>query len=280
MKYKVTKEQTLIEALALLAPDCSKTTLRGFLKNGRISVDDKIEKLATTVVQENQTITLLDKVKLSDAGDIRIIYQDQHIIAIDKPTGLLSVSTAFETGKTAHGFLKKSFHPKKIYVVHRLDQDTSGVMIFALSEEAYIALKKMFELHALERAYTAIIEGELPNTKGTWQSYLTEDENYVVRETFDQTEGRLAITHYEVVRSSRNYSKLNLRLETGKKNQIRVHCKAAGHPVVGDKKYGSVVNPIKRLCLHAHLLKFIHPITKKEMHFESKLPDEFKKFNL
>jgi tRNA pseudouridine32 synthase/23S rRNA pseudouridine746 synthase/23S rRNA pseudouridine1911/1915/1917 synthase len=277
MKYKVTKESTLLEALAVFAPDSSKTTLRSWLKEGRIRVDEKIEKIATTKVLEGQTITLQDKAKLTDQGDIRIIYEDQHIIAIDKPSGLLSVSTAFEPSKTAHGFLKKYFKPKKIYVVHRLDQDTSGVMIFALSEEAYINLKEMFELHELERAYTAIVEGNLDESEGTWKSYLIEDENYFVRETHNENAGRLAITHYNVLKSSRNYSALVLRLETGRKNQIRVHCQNAGHSIVGDKKYGATSNPIKRLCLHAHLLAFEHPITKKKMHFESPLPDDLKK---
>lgn len=280
MKYKIIKDTTLLEALQLLAPDCSKTTLRTWLKNDRVEVDGEVQKIAATKVKADQEIIVHDKAKLTDSGDIRIIYQDQHIIAIEKPSGMLSVSTAFETTKTAHGFLKKHFRPKKIYVVHRLDQDTSGVMIFALSEEAYIELKKMFELHLLERAYTAVIEGRMPDLRGTWESYLVEDDNYVVRETQNETEGRLAITHYDVIRSSRNYSALSLHLETGRKNQIRVHCQNAGYPIVGDKKYGSRINPIKRLCLHAHLLAFEHPITGKKMRFESPIPEEFKKLDL
>jgi tRNA pseudouridine32 synthase/23S rRNA pseudouridine746 synthase/23S rRNA pseudouridine1911/1915/1917 synthase len=277
MKYKVTKESTLLEALAIFAPDSSKTTLRSWIKEGRISVNDIPQKLSNTQVFEGQTIVLHDKAKLTEKGDVRIIYEDQHIVAIDKPSGLLSVSTAFEPKKTAHGYLKNYFKPKKIYVVHRLDQDTSGVMIFALSEEAYINLKDMFEQHALERAYTAIVEGQLDESKGTWRSYLVEDETYFVRETQNENAGRLAITHYDVLKSSRNYSALNLKLETGRKNQIRVHCQNAGHSIVGDKKYGATSNPIKRLCLHAHLLAFEHPITKKKMHFESPLPEDLKK---
>jgi len=280
MKYKATKNTTLLEALAIIAPDCSKTTLRCWLKNERVEVDGVVQKIAGTNIRADQEIIVHDKAKLTEAGDIRIIYEDQHIIAIEKPSGMLSVATAFETTKTAHSFLKKHFRPKKIYVVHRLDQDTSGVMIFALSEEAYIELKKMFELHLLERAYTAIIEGRLHDLRGTWESYLIEDDNYVVRETDDETEGRLAITHYDVMKTSKNYSALSLHLETGRKNQIRVHCQNAGYPIVGDKKYGSRINPIKRLCLHAHLLAFEHPITRKKMRFESPVPEEFKKLDL
>jgi len=277
MKYKVTEEQSLLEALAILAPDCSKTTLRSFLKEERIDVDGEIQKLGAFRVFPNQIISLLEKPKLTTRGQLRIIYEDSHLIAIEKPSGMLSVSTAFEKGDTAHAFLKKSFPTKKVYVVHRLDQDTSGVMIFALSEPAYLALKKMFEQHLLTRSYTAIIQGKLPESKGTWQSYLIEDNNYTVYETHDKSIGKLAITHYETIKTSQNYSALCLTLETGRKNQIRVHCQSAGRPVIGDKKYGSTINPIKRLGLHAHLLAFEHPITYKKMSFESPLPKEFKK---
>lgn len=280
MKYKVIKEQSLLEALTLLAPDCSKTSLRSFLKDERIDVDGQIQKLGNTQVLPGQIISLHEKAKLSSRGSLRIIYEDSHLIAIEKPSGMLSVSTAFEKGDTAHAFLKKSFPSKKVYVVHRLDQDTSGVMIFALSEPAYLTLKKMFEQHLLTRAYTAIIQGKLPDIKGTWQSYLVEDDNYVVYETSDTRAGRLAITHYDTIKTSKNYSALCLKLETGRKNQIRVHCQSANHPIIGDKKYGSTVNPIKRLGLHAHLLAFEHPITNKKMHFESPLPKEFKKLDL
>lgn len=280
MNYKNEKKQTLLEALHFLARDSSKTTLRDFLKKERIQVDGKIEKLGGKEILEGQIITLLEKPTLTKEGQIRILYQDSHLIAIEKPTGMLSVATVFQKEKTAHGFLKKSMRGKKVQPVHRLDQDTSGVMIFALSEIAYQELKKMFAAHLLERAYTAIVEGKVEDSQGTWQSYLVEDGNYVVRETDDKEKGRLAITHFETIKSSKNYSKLVLRLETGRKNQIRVHCQNANHPIVGDKKYGSTKNPLKRLGLHAHLLAFIHPISKKKMRFESELPEEFRKFSL
>ena len=150
-------------------------------------------------------------------------------------------------------------------------------MLFALSEKAYEILKKTFEEHDIVREYTAIVEGHLPDAQGVWESYLYEDENYVVRETSDLTRGRLAITHYEVLQTNKFYSLVKFTLETGRKNQIRVQCKAAGHSIVGDLKYGAVRNPIRRLCLHARWLAFKHPITGKEMQFESPLPKEFKK---
>lgn len=274
MKYKPNTDLTLMEALAHLAPDSSKTTLKEWLKEGRITINDKIAKSGTTIVQAGQEVSLGQRARFMK-GDIRIYYEDRHIIVIDKPAGLLSVATAFETGETAHGLVKKHYHPRRIFVVHRLDQDTSGVMLFACTEQARDVLKVTFEKHDIERCYTSIVEGVVHPESGTWKSYLYEDEKYMVHSTEDKTQGRLAITHYTVQASTKRYTQLQLRLETGRKNQIRVHCRDAGHPIVGDEKYGATTNPVKRLCLHAHLLAFSHPITKQLLRFDSPLPLEF-----
>jgi len=280
MKLTIEHDTTLLEALALLAPGSSKTAMRSWLKEGRVFVDGDTQKIASSPIAKGQIISLGAKLKRTDEGEITILYEDKHIVVINKPVGMLSVSTAFEKGNTAHGFLKKNYKPKKVFVVHRLDQDTSGVMLFALTEDAYLELKKMFEKHDLERAYTAIIEGKLDQSAGTWKSYLYEDGNYVVHETDDPLKGKLAVTHYTVLKSSSKFSLLHLRLETGKKNQIRVHCQSAGHSIVGDKKYGATSNSLKRLCLHAHYLSFMHPITGQKMRFEAPLPEEFKRLDV
>lgn len=274
MKYFPKETLPLLDALAKLSPESSRTTLRSWLKEGRVTVDGQVVKIGNTPVHKEQEIALGQKKKIIP-GNVHILYEDPHIIVIEKPEGLLSVATAFEKGETAHAILKAAFRPRRVHVVHRLDQDTSGVMIFALTEEARDELKKTFEKHAIERAYSAIVEGILKPAKGTWQSYLYEDGAYVVHPTNDPDKGELAITHFEVVNTSKRHSWIDVRLETGKKNQIRVHCQIAGHPVVGDKKYGAKANPVKRLCLHARLLAFSHPITKKEMRFESPVPEIF-----
>lgn len=274
MKYIVSQDQVLLDALSALSPESSKTTLRSWLRDGRITVNRKVEKIASKPVHKGQVIELGSKQKILDQG-IRILYEDDDFVIIDKPYGILSVSTAFEKGNTLHALLKKKYFPRKVFVVHRLDQDTSGVMVFALNEKAKEKLKKIFELHEIERAYTAIVEGIMEEESGVWKSYLVEDGNYYVHETPDAEKGQLAITHYEVKAVSKRNSWLNLKLETGKKNQIRVHCKSAGFPIAGDKKYGAATNPIKRLCLHAHYLSFMHPMTKKMMCFESDVPDAF-----
>lgn len=274
MKFTVSNDSTVFEALSLAYPDCSKTTLRSWLKEGRVLVDGRVVKIGKEGVCKGQVIALGSRSRYI-GEEIQILYQDRYLIAIDKPEGLLSVPTAFEKEKTAHAFLKKELTPKKVYIVHRLDQDTSGVMIFALNKEAQERLKDMFKEHAIERRYVAIVEGSLEKKSGTWQSYLIEDANYFVRSTKDKEKGQLAITHYEVRGRSKKHSWLDLRLETGKKNQIRVHCTDAGHPVAGDRKYGAKSNPIRRLCLHACHLSFRHPMTKKILRFDSPVPERF-----
>lgn len=276
MKITVKTNQTLIDAIAELSPESSKTTLRSWLKDGRVTVDGIIVKLANSPVRIGQEIALGQRAKFIDEK-IKVYYEDEHLIVIEKPAGLLSVSTDFEKSKTAHNILKKFFRPRKVFVVHRLDQDTSGVMMFAFTETACERLKAMLEKHDVERVYHAVVEGRIEEESGTWKSYLYEDPNYVVRSTEDKNLGQLAITHYEVEGYSNRNTALTLKLETGRKNQIRVHCKDAGHPILGDKKYGSTRDPIKRLCLHAHVLAFVHPMTHKKVRFESPDPLSFQK---
>ncbi len=274
MKYTVLENLPLLETLQKLSPQSSKTTLRSWLKEDRVMVDGRLQKLGSTPVFVGQVISVGSKQKFIDEG-VRIVFEDKHLVVVDKPAGILTVSTAFEKGQTVHAFLKKKYYPKNVYVVHRLDQDTSGVMMFTLSEESRDLFKDIFEKHAIKRAYCAIVEGAVKEEKGSWESYLYEDARYMVRETEDPTKGRLAITHFEVHAATSKYSLLDMNLETGRKNQIRVHCQKAGHSVVGDKKYGATSNPLKRLCLHAYLLSFTHPFTKKEMKFESPIPEDF-----
>lgn len=273
MKYTAKQNLPILEVLAELSPLSSKTTLRSWLKEGRVSVDDTFTSDPHAIVTEGQTLIVGPKRKYL-AGDIQILYDDQDIIILDKPSGLLSVSAAFETGDTVHGILKKHYRTT-IYVVHRLDQETSGVMMFALNQDAFDKLKALFETHDIERSYTGIVEGKMESASGSWSSYLYEDSKYHVHSSNNPNQGRLAVTHYRTIATSKQYSRLCFNLETGRKNQIRVHCQQIGHSIVGDKKYGAHSSPIKRLCLHAHLLSFKHPRTGKVMRFESQAPKEF-----
>mgnify|MGYP000022213046 CR=1 FL=1 len=276
MRYLAIQNASLLETLATMSPQSSKTTLRSWVKEGRVSVDGEIAKRADQEVQKGQKVEVGPRPNLVTKG-VEIVYEDPHLIVINKPIGMLSVATAFEKGETAHAILKAKYRPKKVYVVHRLDQDTSGIMLFALSEKAWEKLKNTFEKHAIDRKYCALVEGTVQSRSGSWRSYLWEDPNYVVRSTPDPDKGRLAITHYRRKGISKKYTWLELTLETGRKNQIRVQCADAGHPVLGDAKYGATANPMKRLGLHAQYLAFDHPITGKKMTFNSKIPAAFQK---
>lgn len=273
MKYTTQQQIAMLEALQAMSPDSSKSTLRSWLKEGRILLNDQPCQDANKLLEPGDTLSLARKRKILPLK-MEILYEDSDFVIVDKPEGLLSVATDTQVDRTAHAILKEHYHPRKVHVVHRLDQDTSGVMVFALNKEALEKLKVKFADHDIQRCYTAIVEGSMDGHKGTWREYLLEDEQYHVRVN---PQGELAITHWQIERAGDNWSRLAITLETGKKNQIRVHCSHAGHPVVGDKKYGAKTNPIKRLGLHAHLLAFKHPSSDKWMEFRSPIPESFDK---
>jgi 23S rRNA pseudouridine1911/1915/1917 synthase len=274
MKFIVKSDMTLLNALKQFYPESSLNTLKSWIKEGRISLDEKPAKRGNLAVLEGQQIELNSKSRYIEGG-LRLLHEESDLVVIDKPSGLLSVATAFDKTKTAHAYLKSLYRPRPVYVVHRLDQETSGVMLFVLNGNMFKQMKKIFETHKIDRVYYALVEGNLKLSSGTWQSYLYEDANYYVHSTPIEGAGALAVTHYEVKAANKLYSLLELRLETGRKNQIRVHCQQAGHPIIGDKKYGAHKNPLKRLGLHAHQLAFVHPSTKKKMVFTSPVPESF-----
>ncbi len=276
MQFSAPCDGNILDLLVNLFPQSSKNTLRSWLKEGRVQVETTIVKNTNTPILRNAQITLLER-KKRIGDNLSIVYEDEDVVVVNKASGLLSVATAFDKTTTVHAILKSYYRTRKIFVVHRLDQDTSGIMVFAFNQHSFEQLKILFEKHDIQRAYTAIVEGMMKQSEGCWQSYQHEDKQYKVHETNDSSVGSLAITHFFTVATSKHYSWMELKLETGRKNQIRVHCAAAGHPVVGDKKYESVRNPIKRLCLHAHLLAFKHPSSKKLMSFTAPIPEEFYK---
>ncbi len=271
------EESTLLDALQKLYPDSSKSALRSWIKNGRVTLDGLPVTIPAQKVGPKQKVALSGKKEpLSDEG-INLLYHDPHIAVVEKPEGLLTVATHFTKVETLHQALKDRFPGKRVFPVHRLDQGTSGILLFALSDEAKEVLKETFAAHAITREYLAIVEGRVHEKAGTWESYLVEDKNYKVHTTDDPLVGKRAVTHFTLLKTSKKYSLLKLSLETGKKHQIRVHCKESGNPVVGDKLYGATSNPLHRLGLHAFRLVFDHPITKKKMSFTSDVPLSFQK---
>lgn len=275
MRYIIEKKMSLLDALVQLAPESSKNTLRSWVKDERVSIDGVVATKATVELMPLQKVEVHQR-PFKREGSLTIIYEDAHLVIVNKPAGLLSVATNFDSVNTAHALVKRRYKPKKVFVVHRLDQETSGVMIFALSEKAYDVLKQNLMAHNVKRVYYGIVTGFLKG-KGTWVSYLTEDKAYYMHSSDDpESGGERAVTHYEALHHTggkRDCTLVRFELETGKKNQIRVHAKDADHPIHGDDKYGT--NERGRLCLHAAELHFLHPITKKPLLFTAPMPKEF-----
>jgi 23S rRNA pseudouridine1911/1915/1917 synthase len=273
MKTQVQENSYLLDVLQALSPDSSKNNLKSWVEKGRVFVDGSVVKKFQLELKAGQEVTVGPKASFTDEG-IKIVYEDRYLVVLDKPDTLLSVATLTEEERTVHTILKRRLG-KAVFAVHRLDRDTSGLMMFAYTKETQSRLKKQFEVHAVQRHYIALVEGTLKEKKGTWKSYLQEDAVYRV---YSAPTGQLAITHYEVLDEKPTFSCVRFALETGRKNQIRVHCKDAGHSILGDEKYGSTIDPYHRLCLHALKLEFVHPYSQKKLSFKSTIPHAFKVF--
>lgn len=207
-----------------------------------------------------------------------IIYEDKDIIVINKKPHLLTISTENEKEKTLFHqvmlYLKKKNKANKVFIVHRLDKDTSGLIVFAKSETAKRKLQNDWENS--KRGYVTVVNGFVEKDKDTIKSYLMETKTLLVYSTNNKQDGKLAITSYEKINSNKLYSLLKINIKTGRKNQIRVHLNDIGHSIVGDKKYGNIKrDPLRRLCLHANYLEFTHPITNKKLVLETKIPSTF-----
>jgi tRNA pseudouridine32 synthase/23S rRNA pseudouridine746 synthase/23S rRNA pseudouridine1911/1915/1917 synthase len=273
MHWKNTKTQPLLEALKEGFPESSTNTLRSWIADQRITIHEKTVSHAKQMVYPGEMI-LLGKRKIYMEEGIEILYEDKQIIVLHKPAGILSVATDHDLVQNVHSYLKQRLD-RKVFPVHRIDRDASGVMVFAYTEEAQKLLKEQFEEHSILRSYIAVVEGELKPSQGTWQSYLYEDGNFFVRSIVNTDMGQKAITHYKVLQYGKKTTTLLVSLETGRKNQIRVHCSEAGHPILGDKKYKSKAKFESRVALHAYKLGFEHPIFKKPMVFEKTASREF-----
>lgn len=211
-----------------------------------------------------------------------IVYEDEFLLVVDKKEGILTIATDDEKTRTVYHYLreyvKRSDERNKIFVVHRLDRDTSGLLLFAKTSEVKAAFQDNWREQILERSYVAVAEGVFEKAEGNITSYLYENTSSLkVHSSDDPTKGKKAVTHYKVLAQKAGFSLLELKLETGRKNQIRVHLQQAGHPIVNDKKYGSSTNPIHRLGLHSAVLAFKHPVTGEVQRFKSGTPGKFLK---
>ena len=275
-----------MEFLAAKMPDASRTKLKTLLSKQVVYVNQ------TITTQYNYPLQPGMKVQISrEKGKhefhhplLKIVYEDAYIIVIEKKQGLLSVNTERQKERTAYTILNEYVRRKnpknRVYIVHRLDRDTSGLMMFAKDEQTQHTLRDHWHQIVTDRRYVAVTVGSMEQDAGTVRSWLTDRKLYVYSSLTDDG-GQLSITHYRTIKRANGYSLVELNLETGRKNQIRVHMQDLGHPIAGDGRYGlEDVNPLNRLALHAFKLCFYHPVTHELMQFETPYPPEFKKLFL
>lgn len=268
---KIVKEQVLMD---YLLQNYNRTKAKNLLKYKEVQVNGKIITQYDYALKIGDHITISKSVPSSLPFDI--IYEDHECIVINKPSGLLSERTAKESKRTAYMMVKNYVNKKheQLYLVHRLDQDTSGVLMFVKDKKLYEYLTHHWNACVTTRSYYAVVEGKM-NGSGTIDNYLAESRGQEVYIT--KKGGQRAITHYQTIVSSKQCSLVHVLIDTGRKNQIRVHMASLHHPIMGDKKYGARSNALKRLALHADTFSFIHPFTHKEMTFTTDIPESFEK---
>lgn len=284
--YLVKEPAELMDFLAAKMPDASRTKLKSLLSKRIVYVDNVI------TTQYNFPLKPGMKVQISRNKGVRefhnklvkIVYEDAYLLVVEKVHGVLSVNTEREKERTIYSILteyvKRSNKNSRLYIVHRLDRDTSGLMMFAKDEMTQHTLRDNWKQIVYDRRYVAIVAGDMEQNAGMVRSWLTDRTLYVYSSPTDDG-GQEAITHYRTIKRANGYSLMELMLETGRKNQIRVHMQDLGHPVIGDGRYGlEDVNPLGRLALHAFKLCFYHPVTGERMQFETPYPAEFKKLML
>lgn len=279
--YQVAEEAALLEFLIGAMPQRKRTAIKNLLSYNQIAVNG----IPTT--QFDMALKAGDEVKANLTREFRVfynrrlklVYEDDDIIVVNKGYGLLSMGTDKIKEGTAYSILREYLKwqdPRnKLFIVHRLDRDTSGLMVFAKSQEAKDKLQHNWNNMVIARKYLAVVEGRPEPEEGEVRSYLAENSRFEVYSTDKPEEGQLAVTRYRTLRSRNGYSLMEVSLDTGRKNQIRVHMKDLGHPIAGDRRYGAKSSPIHRMALHAQTLRFIHPMTRKDMNFSTPVPASF-----
>lgn len=282
--FTVENEALLLPYLLEKHPQKGRNKVKAMLTRGQVMVGNRVVTKHNHALVQGDRITILNvgSLEKKEIGiGVAILYEDEHIIVIDKPPGLLSVATDEEKERTAFRTVNEHVrnqnqNPKaRVFIVHRLDRETSGLMMFAKSEPIKRQLQDNWKDVVTERSYIALVEGAVTDDKGTIKTWLQESSTktmYVSR----PGEGVPAITHYEVLSRNHEFSLLAVRLDTGRKNQIRAHLQSIGHSVVGDRRYGAKKNPIGRLGLHANKLSFVHPVTGELLQFKTAIPAKFK----
>ena len=279
-EYPVTRPCELLEFLLEALKGQSRNSIKSILTNHRVSVDGApISQYNFKLAKGDVVIISKTPIHKKTRSNLPIIFENDEIIVINKPSGLLSIASDKEKGSTAYRMLTDYVQQKdkhnRIYVVHRLDEDTSGVLMVAKNENLRDALQDKWNDLVSSRGYYAIVDGKLDKKSGTLTSYLKKNAQNMMYSSKKTGDGQYAVTHYKVIAENENYSFLDVHIDSGRKNQIRVHLGDIGHNVIGDDKYGNPTNPIKRLGLHAYELVLTHPFTNKVMKFKAPIPKEF-----
>ena len=292
---RVEQDCLLMDFLQAKMGGMAKASIKQLLSQRRVTVNNVIQTRHDTPLRKGDIITIESgrgNVELRHPK-LRVVYEDDALIVVEKKNGLLTVPVKADSKETTvfsilKEYVRKQSHRNTVHVVHRLDRETSGLLVFAKSPELQEYMRTYWRQLVTKRSYVALVEGKLEKNEGKITSWLTEDSRTaLVSSSPVDNGGQLAITNYKVLKESAlqtdeadlktEYSLVELNLETGRTNQIRVHMASMGHPVVGDRKYGhgNESSPIDRLCLHARVLEFIHPMTEKKVRFEAPMPKEF-----
>ena len=268
-KYIVEKQMILFDFLKEQI-NISKNSIKNLLHDGYVFVNDNVQTKYDFLLNKN------DIVLIKNSKELDIIYEDNNIIVVNKKEGLLTISTTKEKVNTLYykvsNYVKEKNKNNKVFIINRIDKDTSGIVMFAKNQKIKDMYQNNWNNIVKERYYYAIVCGILKEKEKTIKSYLKEDNKYIMHSSRD---GKLAITHYKVIKEKNNLSLLDINILTGRKNQIRVHMKEINAPILGDSKYSNKIND--RMYLHAYKLQVIDPISNKLMTFETKLPEEFNK---
>lgn len=284
----MTASERLFERLRAAFPESSARSLRKWLEAGRVQVNQGVVRDGRTPVAPDARIALAGHGRPAFPSALRLVHEDPDLLVVDKPPGLLTIATEHERDRTAYRLLREylagGHPPGRPFVVHRLDRETSGLVVFATSPAVKRHLQSQFEARAVARIYVAVVEGRVEADRGTLDSWLSQDRALRVRVARGAPPGargraksRRGITHYTVRERRRDATVLELRLDTGRRHQIRVQLAHLGHPIVGDPVHGTRRDPVGRLCLHAVRLGFVHPGTGRRVGFESPAPAVFRR---
>lgn len=277
----VSEPAELMSFLIEKLPHKARNNIKSLLTHRQVLVSGKVVSKYNHLLQPGQEVVVNWSLVRDDDQNqgLKIIYEDSEVIVIDKPAGLLSIASDREKHYTAYHLLTDYVQlidsQNRIFIVHRLDRDTSGLMLFAKNEKIKHLLQDEWKDALVDRAYIAVVEGQVEKMTGTVKSWLKETKTKLMYSSTRIGDGLEAITHYKVLQATKRFSLLEIRLQTGRKNQIRVHMKDIGHSIIGDKKYGAITNPIGRLGLHAHILAFKHPLSGELLRFETEIPKKF-----